>query len=109
MRSWFEGNLRLRLAGAEVQVIEVVGDGLVERWQLGVDQQVMMTRIGALQAGRRDPHLVQAESDGDFCRNSGAILETNEINRSSFRRGRRTASSPLLGRSHTACGDTYDQ
>ena len=37
-----ERNLGLGLAAAEVKVIEVIRDRLIERRQLGVDQQVMM-------------------------------------------------------------------
>ena len=37
-----ERDLGLGLAAAEVKVIEVVRDRLVERGQLGVDQQVMV-------------------------------------------------------------------
>ena len=44
--SRFQGDFRLRLAGTKVQMIEVVGNGLIERWQLGVDQQMVMSRIG---------------------------------------------------------------
>jgi hypothetical protein len=35
-------HLSFGLAAAEVEVIEVVRDGLVERWQVGVNQQVVM-------------------------------------------------------------------
>ena len=37
VRSRLERHLRLGLAGAEVQMIEVVGNGLVEGRQLGID------------------------------------------------------------------------
>ena len=37
VRSRLQGNLRLGLASAKVEVVEVVGNGLIERWQLGVD------------------------------------------------------------------------
>jgi hypothetical protein len=63
VRSWFQGDLRLGLAGSKVQMIEVVRNGLIERWQLGVDQQVVMTGIRAIGAGRCDPHLAQAKAD----------------------------------------------
>ena len=33
----------LGLAGAEMQMIEIVGNGLIEWGQLGVDQEVMVT------------------------------------------------------------------
>ena len=42
MLARLERNLRLGLAGAEVQVIEVVRNRLVERRQFGIDQQMVM-------------------------------------------------------------------
>jgi hypothetical protein len=42
---WSQGDLSLGLAGAEMQMIEIVGNGLIERWKLGIDQQMVMTRI----------------------------------------------------------------
>src|SRR5712671_3604944 len=57
--SWFQDDFRLGLAGSKVQMIEVVGNGLIERWQLCVDQQVVMTGIRAIGAGWCDPHLAQ--------------------------------------------------
>jgi hypothetical protein len=71
---WSQGNLRLGLTSAEVEVIEVVGDWLIKRWQLGVDQQVVMTRVNPIQASGCDPHVTQAETDGHFRRNCRAIL-----------------------------------
>jgi len=66
--SRLERNLRLGLAGAEVKVIEIVGNGLIERRQLRVDEQVVMTRIVMLQAGGRNSHAAQAEADGHLGR-----------------------------------------
>ena len=64
VRSRFERDLGLGLAGAEVEVIEVVGNGLVQRRQLGVDQQVVMARVRAIRAGGCHSHLAQTETDG---------------------------------------------
>src|SRR6267378_7768692 len=36
-------NLRFGLAGAKMQMIEITRDRLIERRQIGVDQQMMMT------------------------------------------------------------------
>ena len=46
-----------------MQVIEVIRDRLVERRQIGVDQQMMMTGIGLLDAGRRHAHVDKPEMD----------------------------------------------
>ena len=37
-----EGDLGLGLAAAEVEMVEVVGDRLIERRQIGIDQQMVM-------------------------------------------------------------------
>jgi len=103
VRSWFQGDLRLSLAGSKVQMIEVVGNGLIERWQLGVDQQVVMSRIGAIRAGWCDPHLSQAKTNSHLWRNGLAVLEIDEVNRCPFRRGRWAAISSLLCKCDTAC------
>ena len=58
-----ERDLGLGLAGAEMQVVEVARDRLVERRQVGVDQQVMMAGVLAVRAGGRDAHVAQAEID----------------------------------------------
>src|SRR5258705_7442652 len=62
-----------------------------------------MTRIRALRAGWRDPHLAQSEADSHFCRNGRAIFEIDEMNLGPFRRRRRAAGSPFLGKSDTIC------
>ena len=74
-----ERDLGLGLAGAEVQVIEVVGNGLVERRQLGIDQQMVMARILALGPGRRNAHIAQAEGNLETCGNRRSILEIDEV------------------------------
>jgi hypothetical protein len=103
----FEGDFRLGLAGSEMQMIEVVGNGLIERRQLGVDQQVMMTGIRAIGAGWCDPHLSQAKADSHLWWNGLAVLEIDEVNRRPFRRGRWAAISSVLCKSDTAC-PVYD-
>jgi hypothetical protein len=96
VRSWLEGNFRFGLSGTEVQMVKIVGNGAIERRKLCVNQQVMVTRICAIQAGGRNSHVMQAEADGHLCRKTCAIIETDEINPGPFGRGRRTASSALL-------------
>jgi len=44
-------DLGLGLAAAEVQMIKVARDRLIERRQLGIDQQVMVAGIFAVRAG----------------------------------------------------------
>jgi hypothetical protein len=49
------------LAGAKVQMLEVVRYFRVERRRGRIDDQMMMTRIGAVRARGRNPHAAQAE------------------------------------------------
>src|SRR5262252_10405342 len=56
-------DLRLGLAGAEVQMLEIVRNRLSKRRQVGVHQQMMMPRIRLVEAGGRDAHVQQTESD----------------------------------------------
>ena len=62
----FERDLRFALAAAEMKMIEVVGDRLIERRQLGVDQEVMMARVLAVCAGRSEAHILQPEVHGEL-------------------------------------------
>ena len=81
-----ERQLALGLTAAKVQMVEVVGYRLIERRQVGIDQQVVMSRIRAIDAGRRYAHVSQAEMDGHFGRNGRSILEFVEIHLRSGRR-----------------------
>src|SRR5262249_25414691 len=94
VRSRAEIHLRLGLPGAVMQVVEVVGDGLIERRQVGIDQQVMMAGVRAVGAGRGDAHAAQAEMNDGFRRDGGTVPQADEIDRSPGRRSRRPA--PLL-------------
>ena len=40
--AWRQRESCLGLAAAEMQIVEIVGNGLVERRQLGVNQQMMV-------------------------------------------------------------------
>jgi hypothetical protein len=53
VRARLERNLGLALPGAEVKVVEVVGNRLVERRQLRVDEQMVMTRVLAVRGKAR--------------------------------------------------------
>ena len=69
----WKGNLGLRLSRPEMQVIEIVGYPLVQRRQRGVNQKVMVTRIGLFHTRWRDAHVTQAKADGQRTRYVGAI------------------------------------
>ena len=63
MRTERQRYLGFSLSGAEMEMIEVVWNGLIERRQGGVDQQVMMPRVRLGHARRCDSHVYKAEVD----------------------------------------------
>ena len=75
-----------------MQVVEVVGNGLVERRQVGVDQQMVVAGVHPVRAGRRDAHAAQPEMNDRLRRDGGAVLEADEIDRRSGRGGGRSAA-----------------
>ena len=54
---------RFGLAAAEVEMVLVIRDRLVERRQIRVDQEVVVAAVGSVGACRRDAHSVQPEMD----------------------------------------------
>ncbi len=99
---WSQRDLSLGLAGAEMQMIEIVGNGLIERWKLGVDQQMVMTRILTIRACRRDTHVPQAEEELQLRGNGRSVPEIDEIDLGSLTRWRRTSRSLGLSQSNAA-------
>ena len=67
------------LPGAEVQMIEVVRYGVVQRWQLGIDQKMVVTGIGLFDARGRHAHVDQTEANGRLLRNDRSVLQADEI------------------------------
>ena len=80
-----------RLPRPEMLVVEVIGDWLIERRELGVDQEVMVTGIGLVQAGRGHAHILKAKVQRNLRRNGSPVLDAYEINTGVGRRG------PALG------------
>ena len=80
VRSGREREFSFRLAAAEVQMVLVIGDRLVERRQVRVDQEMMVTRVGPLGSRRRDAHAMQPEMDRGFWPDDGAVLNVDEFN-----------------------------
>jgi hypothetical protein len=58
-----ESDLRFRLAGPEVQVIEVIGNWHVQRRQRCVDQEMVMPGIRLCDTGRCYAHIDKTEPD----------------------------------------------
>ena len=69
-----------RLAAAEVEMVLIVRNRLVERRQIRVDQQMVMTGVGPLRSGRRDAHPMQAEMNRGLRADDRAVLEVDEFN-----------------------------
>ena len=89
VRSGRQREFSFRLAPAEVQMVLVIGDRLVERRQIRIDQEMMVTRVGSLGARRRDAHPMQPEMDRRFWPDDGAVLDVDEFNLGAGRGGRR--------------------
>ena len=107
MLAMLERNLSLALPAAEMEMIEVIWDRLIERRQFGVDKQMMMAGIFAIGASGREAHVFQAEIYGEFRWQDRAFFDRiSEINLGAWRRlrraarqrGGRTAAPPRPGR-----------
>ena len=86
---------RFGLPRSEVKVVEIVRDGLVERWQGRIDQNMMMTRVGLLNSGRCDAHVHQPEPHlhlGPHVRAAGGMYKID------LRAGRRRVTLPSARR-----------
>src|SRR5947208_3200891 len=90
-------------------MVEVVGYRLIERRQVGIDQQVVMSRIRVIDAGRRYTHVAQSEIEFQLRLNSRTILEIYEIDLRSG--GRRSEPTGALGarNAHTANCNSREQ
>src|SRR5262249_28340125 len=89
--SSLERQLCLGLPRSEVEVVEVIGYRLIERGQLGVNQDVMVTGVRAIDPRRRNAHILQAEMNRDRGRDHRPVLYIVEVYFGSRGRGRRAA------------------
>src|SRR5580658_7706495 len=90
MATWRQRNRRLGLTGAEVQMIFVVRNRLVQSGQRRIYQQMMMARICLFDPSGREAHIDEAESDRKRLRDVIPIGRRNDI---LFGAGRRSVSS----------------
>jgi hypothetical protein len=100
-------DFRLGLAGAKMKMIEIVGNRLVERRQIGVDQKVMVSGVGFVEACRRDAHIEQAEADHRVGRDIGAVGGIDEVDLGVLRRGLPLAGSGRFGRRASLVGHLH--
>src|ERR1700730_6892727 len=84
-----------------MQMVEVVRDGFIERRELGVDQQVMMTRVLAIRTRRCNAHVAQPEIELQLCRNGRSILEIDKVDL-----GSRAGRSRTAGALRVRCGSS---
>lgn len=75
-----EVHFSLSLAGAKMQVIEVARDRLVQRRQIGIDDQMVVSGILSIGSRRRHPHTAKPETNSRLGRQRVTILRLDEIN-----------------------------
>ena len=80
------------LSRSEVQMIEVIRYRLIQRRQLGVDQEMVVAGVGLFDARRRHAHVDKTKVNGRLLRKHGFVPQADEINP-----GVRWRSSPGRG------------
>ena len=75
-----QGHGRFRLPCAEMKMIEIARYRIVQRRQLGIDQEVMVTRVGPVDSRRGNSHVSEPKVKGWAGRQNGTILYTDEEN-----------------------------
>jgi len=85
-------NYCLGLSRPEVQMIEVIRDRLIQRRQLGVNQEMVVAGVGLFDARRRHAHVGKTEMNCRLLPNYGSLLQVDKINP-----GVRWRSSPGRG------------
>ncbi len=81
-----QAHFSLSLAGAKMQVREVVWNRLIEWRLLGIDQQMVVSGILSIGARRRHSHTAKPKMNRRLGRQRIAILDVNEINGGARRR-----------------------
>ncbi len=82
-----QAHVSLSLAGAKMQVREVAWNRLIQRRQLGIDQQMVMSGILSIGARGCYSHTAKPKMNDRLGRQRVAVLDVNEIN-GGPRRGR---------------------
>ena len=78
-------DLRFGLPGAEVKVVEVVRDRLIEWRQRHIDEDVMMSGVLPVRTRGRDAHATQTEMNHGPGANCGAVLQINKVDQGAWR------------------------
>ena len=72
-----ERDIGFSLPGTKVQMVRIIWDRLVERRELGVDQEVMVAGVWPIDASWRDAHVFQSKVN---CRVLGHRVAIEAIN-----------------------------
>ena len=96
-----QGDVRLRLAASEMQVVLVVRDRLVQRGERRVNQQVVVAGVRLVDTGWSHPHFLESEPNRERGWHISAVLRRNNIFAGSRRR--RMAGPRLGGRRRDSC------
>src|SRR3954454_7720537 len=78
--AWGQRHFCFGLPSAEMQMIEIVRDRLIEGGHRSVDQEMVVAGIRAIGSGGRNSHIPKTEVDHAFCGNGCAIPEVDEVN-----------------------------
>src|SRR5271170_2628519 len=92
-----------------MKMILIARDGLIERRQFSVDQQMMMAGVRFVRACRRYAHSVQSEMNCRIESDVRAVLEADEIGLCAGGRWRRAANRGLLSDCAAAIHQTNEQ
>lgn len=90
-------DLGLGLPAAEMDVVEIARDRLVERRQIGVDQQMMVAGIASGLPGGSDLHAADCEANDELAGDAVIIGEADEAELGDCR-GRAALHRARLGR-----------
>ena len=80
-----QGDGRLCLTAAEMQVVLVVRDRLIQWRERRVDQEVVMAGVRLIDASWGDAHFLESEPDRESGRHISAVLRRNNIGARSLR------------------------
>jgi len=108
MLARLERYLGLGLAPPEMQMIEVIRYRFIERRKLGIDEEVVVTRVLAIGAGGRNPHIAQSKKELQLCRYGCSVLEINKVHLGA-RAGRSGTSRSLSLRQGNAATHAADE
>ena len=82
-----QGHGGFGLAGAEMQVVLIVRDRLIERRQRRIDEKMVMSRVRLVHAGRSNAHLLKSEAHRESGRHIRPVVGRYDIDARAGRRG----------------------